>query len=686
MAAVARFVLVGILAAGSGLLGGRFLLSPPGADGEALSPAADAPQSSPLVARAEAAERSLSRVDEALDRARARIRELEAELRAAPVAGAESAQGAAEGGAAEGGAAEVGAAEVGATGKAADALAAAELSAGAQPLESALRPADAELAARNSLLESSLAERDAALSAAERERRSLREDLAQQLAAAEQLEQRSASLAAELAHSRSEVAALEQRERSATERAAAAQSERDAVLRLAARARLAQLRRELDSLWPAQPEQISALTHWIARARAEVAELDGHRAALASLGDDGTPAAPEVHWGRGELQALVDELTAFADPRRGPLDGAAPEFGWGATRRLAFAETVAAATVGGEPARAAWRAALRDLEQDPRTEDLLLEPALGLMPLGRDPRSGLSEFAWTPSGTVPLRDERGELQLDEGSAAVLVLLPGGPTFVGAQAQDRGAPNHDPVAAAEEGPVRAVRLGPFLIGKHELSQGQWLRLTGHNPSRYGPGTGGSPEGTGGSPEGTVQHFGGRPMSWLQPLTDVDWTTAARVLAQQGARLPSEAEWEYAARAGTGTPWFTGDTAKSLAGAVNLADRYAGAHGGSSWVGRLEWLDDGHTVAAPLGTYRANAFGLHDVHGNVWEWCADSYLAARPTSAVPLVDPLHEDPSTRLRVYRGGAYNSNALEARSSHRGSSAEDRAGAALGLRLALDL
>src|SRR5205823_635667 len=108
-----------------------------------------------------------------------------------------------------------------------------------------------------------------------------------------------------------------------------------------------------------------------------------------------------------------------------------------------------------------------------------------LAPLGDDPASGLPEFAHRASGRVPSRSAEGVLQLDDYSGIVLVLLPGGTFAMGAQATSHEDQNYDPDAYPEESPVNDVTLAPFLIGKHPLTQGQFLRLTGFNPSMYKP---------------------------------------------------------------------------------------------------------------------------------------------------------------------------------------------------------
>lgn len=554
-------------------------------------------------------------------------------------------------------AAEVDAAEIGAR-AAAEALEAARAEAEALRVEAErARAALDDAAERTRALEALAAERGAALDAARAEAEALRREEREARAEAEEA---SARLAAAEAAAADRDAALE-----------AAATERDDLLRLAASARVDALHDAVDELWPARPERVEAMRAWLASVEAELVDLDAHRAArdrVAARVASGAADDAAVWWADA-LSELVADLELFADRARGPVDGVAPAFGWGVARRAAFAESIVEASVTGASAREAWEEAARYAATESPYDGLELTPQVGLLPLGPDPASGLLEFAWLASGAAPARGPDDRLALDEASAAVLVLVPGGRDWLGAQATDRGGPNWDPLALDGEGPPREVRLAPYLIGKHELTQGQWLRWVGANPSRYGPGT-----------------WGGRAVDLAHPVTDVSWIDAREALARDGLRLPTEAEWEFAARAGADGPWWTGADARSLSGAVNLADRYAGEHGGASWPGRLEWLDDGHTVMARLDTYRANAFGLHHVHGNVWEWCFDGFGELPRAAGGALDQPLVDPGASLRRVVRGGAYNSNALEARASHRRPYAPTTAGAALGLRVARDL
>jgi formylglycine-generating enzyme required for sulfatase activity len=167
-------------------------------------------------------------------------------------------------------------------------------------------------------------------------------------------------------------------------------------------------------------------------------------------------------------------------------------------------------------------------------------------------------------------------------------------------------------------------------------------------------------------------------WLHPVESVSWEDCERVLAHLGLELPTEAQWERAARAGTGTPWWTGAEKRSLEGAANLTDRFA-TRLGAKWSPVEEWLDDGHGGHAPVGSYAANPFGLHDTAGNVWEWCRDGYgsyeLPVAPDTGERIVEGATE------RVSRGGSFNQDVLNTRSAARTLVNPDSRIDSLGLR-----
>jgi formylglycine-generating enzyme required for sulfatase activity len=118
-----------------------------------------------------------------------------------------------------------------------------------------------------------------------------------------------------------------------------------------------------------------------------------------------------------------------------------------------------------------------------------------------------------------------------------------------------------------------------------------------------------------------------------------------------RLPTEAEWEYACRAGTTTRYWTGNDPESLLAGANVPDQSFLEHLGNQGYAVLAGRD-GHGLLAPVGEYAANPFGLHDTHGNAWEWCQDGWdpkfyeKKVRDDPLAPTDRPAH--------VMRGGCY--------------------------------
>jgi formylglycine-generating enzyme required for sulfatase activity len=245
----------------------------------------------------------------------------------------------------------------------------------------------------------------------------------------------------------------------------------------------------------------------------------------------------------------------------------------------------------------------------------------------------------------------GNLELTEETGLVFVLIPGGTFNMGAdrpsEENPEGFPNVDDQAISDESPVHKVTVQPFFLSKYEMTQGQWLRFMEENPSNHKPG----------------ELSGGKEINLRHPVENVSWEDCKKLLYRLNLRFPSEAEWEYSTRAGTGTVWWTGNEEESLKGAVNLCDLFCKNNGGRpGWVYE-EWLNDGFTAHAPIGRYRPNAFGLHDVCGNVWEWCKDSYGDYMNTPTNGAAYKLHNSSN---RVIRGGCWNDDAFRCRSAGR--------------------
>jgi formylglycine-generating enzyme required for sulfatase activity len=370
-------------------------------------------------------------------------------------------------------------------------------------------------------------------------------------------------------------------------------------------------------------------------------------------------------WWHGQLEELVSAIEEFADPARGLVHGVSPRHGWGVEKRVEFARALEERTLSGSAARELWaaaRAEISDRTLSPLYDGLELRPQLGILPLGRDPESGLQEFADVATGEPPQRGADGQLEIRPESSVVFVLLPGGAFELGAQKQESSRPRYDPAADANEGPVHVIELAPFFLSKYELTQGQWVRLTGNNPSTYLAGTY--------KAEGRID--------LRSPVEGVSWLEAERTLVRLGWQLPTEAQWEYAARAGTQSPWWTGDQILSLENAANLSDRYARDYR-APWGSFQNELDDGYYAHAPVGTFEPNPFGFHDVIGNVFEWCRDAYgefaLSTAPDDGLR----LGGNPATR--VVRGGSFVTAAIGARVSKRDSAPAELENESIGLR-----
>jgi formylglycine-generating enzyme required for sulfatase activity len=211
------------------------------------------------------------------------------------------------------------------------------------------------------------------------------------------------------------------------------------------------------------------------------------------------------------------------------------------------------------------------------------------------------------------------------------------------------------------PPDTVELAPFFLAKHELTQGQWRRFTGANPSKHLAGT----------------QVAGRPLDERSPVEQVSWTVAVEQLARLGWQLPTEAQWEYAARAGVAAPWWTGEEPEGLQGAANLADRFARVNGAA--YPTEEALDDGHLVHAPVGSFAPNPFGLHDTVGNVYEWCRDHHVDYTLTARSP--DGARGGTTSATRIVRGGSYLTLPRQARAARRDSGQPELESETIGVR-----
>ena len=207
------------------------------------------------------------------------------------------------------------------------------------------------------------------------------------------------------------------------------------------------------------------------------------------------------------------------------------------------------------------------------------------------------------------------LKLPGGKTLELVLIPAGRFRMGSPASEKGHLDR-------EGPQRMVTLSkPFWLGNTEVTQGQYEAITGETPWKgqaYAKA----------NPQHAASH-----VSWN------DATAFCKALSKrtkQTVRLPTEAEWEYACRAGSEDAYSFGDDASKL--------------GEYAWYRRNTYTKN-ENYAHAAGKKTPNAWGLHDMHGNVWEWCSDWYQISY--KGLPAKDPKGQN-NKGLRVLRGGSW--------------------------------
>ncbi len=422
--------------------------------------------------------------------------------------------------------------------------------------------------------------------------------------------------------------------------------------------KLEELQQAYRKLGP-QSWKLPRIRRWLDQARKMQARIALHRRVLARLeriGRERSLTTAEA-WQREVVGSLLPRLEQFALR--------IPEVErWPAQARRWRRESV-------ERQAAAWKKTIALIRLNPLYNGLQIKPQDGLVPLRRNVRSSLWEFAHLPSGELPQPDTLSGWKIRPETCIVLVLMPGGTFRMGAKRGEVG-PNQDPIATDTESPVHEVELGAFFISRYQLTQAQWQRLSasGKNPSVFHPGRKDS-----------------GPIDLTHPVENVSWIDCTRLLARAGLGLPTEAQWEYAARAGTRSPWWTGIHPRTLVNAVNIADRTLGRIG---WKGAVNnELDDGYQVHAPVATLRPNPYGLHHVLGNLWEWCRDPYheRAYRfPTTGVEGQRVWPAGWTTNNRVNRGGTWAMPLIYARSSFRSRNSARYRNFSVGLRPARPL
>lgn len=280
-------------------------------------------------------------------------------------------------------------------------------------------------------------------------------------------------------------------------------------------------------------------------------------------------------------------------------------------------------------------------------------------------------------------------EVENSIGMTLVLIPKGTFEMGSADEEEGRDD-------DEGPVHLVEITkPYYMAQCETTKGQFelfVQETGYKTEAESDGFGGFGWNEADATYGSRPDFSWRNAGFAQsdnhPVINVTWADAAAfcnwlskkeglpaayelqqrefrdddgvaraeemfvpVDASDGYRLPTEAEWEYACRAGRSGRFSFGDDDEELTRHGNIADASARAR----LKNYADWTylqsRDGHAFTAPVGRFQANAFGLKDMHGNVWEWCNDWY-SANYYAVSPAADPI--SPSGQHRVLRGGGW--------------------------------
>ena len=240
----------------------------------------------------------------------------------------------------------------------------------------------------------------------------------------------------------------------------------------------------------------------------------------------------------------------------------------------------------------------------------------------------------------------------------MVLIKGGAFTMGSKQAEVG---REP----DEGPASEVEVGDFYLGKYEVTFAQYdafCEATGRKkPDDEGWGRGDRPA------IRVTWNAAAEFCNWLSEMTKLDY------------RLPTEAEWEYACRAGTTTPFYWGESLGNVHEYANTVDQSAKRK-------HPDWSaiagDDGYAETAPVGTYKPNVWGLYDMHGNVWEWCADWYEAGYYVYG-PGNNPQGPSEGTE-RVLRGGSWFNTLPYLRSASRQGFNPGYVSNGVGFRVAL--
>jgi formylglycine-generating enzyme required for sulfatase activity len=262
-----------------------------------------------------------------------------------------------------------------------------------------------------------------------------------------------------------------------------------------------------------------------------------------------------------------------------------------------------------------------------------------------------------------------------------VLVPAGEFLM-------GAPDTDDLARMDEKPQHQVRISrSFYLGVHEVTVGQFRAFVTETSFKTGAETDGNGA-SGYDPAERGFDYNDARFSWRNPgypqddkhpVVNVNWHDAKAFcdwLSRKESRvyrLPTEAEWEYACRAGTKTRFTTGDMPEGLAAVANLADRSLASRWDLSTLKfgadpksiTFQPWDDGYPFTAPVGSLQPNALGLYDMLGNVGEFCLDWYASDYYRDSLEL-DPKGPSTKDKGHLVRGGTFLNGTTTVRATSR--------------------
>ena len=286
----------------------------------------------------------------------------------------------------------------------------------------------------------------------------------------------------------------------------------------------------------------------------------------------------------------------------------------------------------------------------------------------------LTAAAGVPQDAFSQTREAGEVFRDCPHCPEMVVAPAGSFMM-------GSPPSDPDRYDDEGPRLRVTIGAaFAVGVYEVTRGEFGRFVSSTGRSMGDSCWIWENGEWKDRSGRGWRNPGLSQEDSHPAVCVSWNDARAYVrwlsGETGAsyRLLSESEWEYAARAGTQTRYHWGDSSSSQCRYANGADASSG----------LDWgvdCDDGYYRTSPVGSFAANSFGLHDVHGNVWEWVRDCWNGSY--AGAPRNGSAWESGDCSLRVLRGGSWSNIPWNLRAALRGRGGTGSRDSVAGFRVA---